>query len=161
MENKVVVVADKNGNIISRSLNNPDYGYIRVEHFGTQINDQGWLKNVKRYALIKGKLNDLLECNYKEGQQIPGKIVVRESLTPFNTENPDRDLKIAGNTGVICRLDDEPIYRQSFFTNNVNSFDELIMHNNSEEIKEVQSTLKDATASELIMKSLSSKEAKL
>ena len=158
---KVIVTSDDNGNVIAVSKNSPEYGYVRVEQVATQINDQGWLKNVKRYALIKGKLNDLLECNYKEGQQIPGKIVVRESLTPFNTENPDRDLKIAGNTGVICRLDDEPIYRQSFFTNNVNSFDELIMHNNSEEIKEVQSTLKDATASELIMKSLSSKEAKL
>lgn len=161
MENKVTVVADKNGNIISRSLNNPDYGYIKVEQFATQINDQGWLRNVKRYALIKGKVTDLLECNYKEGQLITGKIVVRESLTPFNPENPDRDLKIAGNTGVICRLDDEPIYRQTFFTTNLNSQDELVMHNNSDEIREVQSTLKDATASEIIMKSLSSKEAKL
>ena len=46
---------------------------------------------------------------------LPGKIVVVESLTPFNPENPDRDLKIAGGTGVICRIDDQPIYRQTFY----------------------------------------------
>ena len=29
---KVVVAADKNGNIIGVSQNNPEYGYVRVEH---------------------------------------------------------------------------------------------------------------------------------
>ena len=138
MNNTVTITADKNGNVIGISQNNPEYGYIRVEQNATQINEQGWLRNAKRSALIKGKVEDLMACNYKSGDSIQGKIVVRESLTPFNTENPDRDLKIAGETGVVCRLDDEPIYRQAFFTTNLNSFDELITHNNSEEIKEVQ-----------------------
>lgn len=136
---KVTVTADKNGNVIGISSNNPEYGYIRVEQLTVQINDQGWLRNVKRGALIKGKVEDLLECNYKEGDFIPGKIVVRESLTPFNPLNPDRDLKIAGETGVICRIDDQPIYRQTFFTSNLSAVDEFITHNNSDEIKDVQS----------------------
>lgn len=135
---KVSITADRNGNIITISPNNPEYGFIRVEQFATQINDQGWLRNVKRYALIKGKVADLIECNYKENQEIAGKIVVRESLAPFNPESPDRDLKIAGDTGVICRVNDEPIYRQTFFTTNLNSTDELIMHTNTDEIREVQ-----------------------
>jgi hypothetical protein len=132
------VTADKNGNVIGVSQNNPEYGYIRVEQQTTQISDDGWLRNTKRSALIKGKTEDLMACNYKEGSQISGKIVVRESLTPFNPENPDRDLKIAGDTGVICRIDDQPIYRQTFFTSNLNAQDELITHTNKEEIKEVQ-----------------------
>jgi hypothetical protein len=61
-----------------------------------------------------------------------------ESFQPFNQENPDRDLKIAGDTGVICRVDDEPIYRQTFYTTNENAVDELIMHTNANEIREVQ-----------------------
>jgi len=134
----VTVTADKNGNIIGISPNNPEYGYIRVEQNATQINDQGWLRNVKRSALIKGRVKDLMDCNYTNGSTIQGKIVVKESLIPFNTENPDRDLKIAGDTGVICRVDDEPIYRQTFFTTNPNNHDEFITHNNTEEIKEVQ-----------------------
>lgn len=139
MENKVRVMADQNGNVIGVSQNNPEYGYIRLEQQTTQINEQGWLRNVKRSALIKGKVEDLVATGYKEGTMLPGKIVVVESLEPFNAENPDRDLKLAGSTGVICRIDDQPIYRQSFYTTNLNAYDQLLSHNNSTEIKEVMS----------------------
>lgn len=139
---KVTVTADKNGNVIGVSAKNPEYGYIRVEQNATQINDQGWLKNVKRSALIKGKVEDLMACNYAEGEEISGKIVVRESLKPFNPNDPERDLKIAGETGVICRIDDQPIYRQTFFTSNLNANDELMMHTNYEEIVSVQNAQK-------------------
>jgi len=134
---KVKVTADASGNVIGVSQNNPEYGYIRVEQQAIQINDQGWLRNSKRSALIKGKLADLLETGYKQSTELPGKIVVVESLTPFNPENPDRDLKVAGSTGIVCRVDDQPIYRQSFYTTNPNAFDELISHDNTDEIREV------------------------
>ena len=134
----VTVTADATGNVIGISQNNPEYGYIRVEQIATQINDEGWLKTVKRSALIKGKVQDLIDTKYEADTEIPGKIVVRESLTPFNSENPDRDLKVAGSTGVICRIGDQPIYRQTFFTTNLNAQDEFIMHDNKDEIKEVQ-----------------------
>jgi len=137
--NKVTVAADKNGNVIGISPNNPEYGWIRVEQNARVINDRGWLRNSKRSALIKGKVEDLVASNYKDGEEITGKIIVVESHDPFNPENPDRDIKIAGDTGVICRVDDQAIYRQTFFTPNVNAQDELIMHTNADEIKEVQS----------------------
>jgi len=155
---KAIVTADKTGNVIGVSQNNPEYGYIRVEQETTQINDQGWLRKVKRGALIKGKVQDLIDCAYKAGDEITGKIVVRESLTPFNPNNPDRDLKVAGNTGVICRLDDQPIYRQTFFTNDLEAGDQFIMHTNTDEIRDVQSaqralvsmTLNNKSANETI-----------
>jgi hypothetical protein len=143
--NRVKVAADKNGNIIGVSQNNPEYGYIRVEQVATQINDQGWLRNVKRSSLIKGKVEDLLACNYKEGSEILGKIVVVESFEPFNPVNPERDLKIAGDTGVICRVNDQPIYRQTLFTSNQNATDELITHNNADEIRDVQAAQRSLT----------------
>ena len=139
---KVTVVADQNGNVIGVSANNPEYGYIRVEQTATQINDEGWLKHVKRSALIKGKVEDLVKANYTEGYQLNGKIIVKESLVPFNPDNPDKNLKIAGETGIICRIDDQPIYRQTFFTTNVDASDEFIMHNNADEIREVQAAQK-------------------
>jgi hypothetical protein len=135
--NKVTVTADQNGNIIGISQNNPEYGYLRIEQNVTQIDQKGWLKNVKRSTLIKGKVADLSASGLKAGSQLPGKIVVIESLTPFNQENPERDLKIAGDSGIICRIDDQPIYRQTFYTPDVNAVDELIMHNNTDEIREV------------------------
>lgn len=142
---KVRVVADDKGNVIGVSQNNPEYGYVRVQQTVAQVNEEGWLRMSKRSALIKGKVEDLVEMNYQENQEVPGKIVVRESFVPFNAENPERDLKIAGITGVICRVDDQPIYRQTFYTTNESSQDELIMHTNGLEIKEVQSSLKAIT----------------
>lgn len=139
---KVVVTADKNGNVIGVSENNPEYGYVRVEQTGSFINDQGWLRVSRRSALIKGLVKDLVETGFTEGQELEGKIIVVESLNPFNAENPDRDLKIAGETGVVCRIDDQPIYRQSFYTTNPNNQDQLIMHNNGDEIREVQAAQK-------------------
>lgn len=139
---KVVVTADADGNVIGVSKNNPEYGYVRVEQTVNQINDRGWLRVTKRSALIKGLVKDLIEAGLTSGKEIPGKIVVVESFQPFNTENPDRDLKIAGQTGVICRVDDEPIYRQTFYTSNLSAQDEFIMHNNTHEIREVQASLK-------------------
>ena len=139
---KVRVVADATGNIIGVSQNNPEYGYIRVQQVVSQVNDEGWLRMSKRSALLKGKVEDLVEMNYKENQELPGKIVVKESFVPFNPENPERDLKIAGSTGVICRVDDQPIYRQTFFTGNESAQDELITHTNTMEIKEVQAAQK-------------------
>jgi len=143
---KVLVVADKNGNIIGQSTNNPEYGYIRVQQHTVQISDQGWLKTVKRSAILKGKMEDLLSAEYKEGTQLPGKIVVIEALEPFNPTNPDKDLKIAGDTGIICRVEDQPIYRNSFYTSNPNAFDELITHTNTNEIKDVMEAKKAMSA---------------
>jgi len=133
---KVKVVADKNGNVVTVSPNNPEYGWIFVEQTTTQF-EGGWMKNVVRKTRINGKVDELVAAKFTAGQEIPGKIVVLESLIPFNQEEPDRDLKIAGKSGVICRYDDQPIYRQTFFTANLNSFDELINHTNKDEIREV------------------------
>lgn len=133
---KVKVTADKNNNVITVSPNNPEYGWIIVEQM-TAVLENGWMKNVLRKARINGKVEDLAQAKFTAGQELPGKIVVIESTTPFNTENPDRDLKIAGKTGVICRYYDEPIYRQAVYTSNPNLVDELIPHTNAEEIREV------------------------
>ena len=134
---KVTVTADKNGNIVKISENNPEFGFIRVEQIATQIAN-GWLRKVKRSAIINGNVNDLLDASFKDGQELAGKIVIVESFNPFNPENPDRDLKIAGSTGVVCRIDDQPIYRQTFFTSNQEAYDDLITHDNTNEIRDVQ-----------------------
>ena len=156
---KVVVTADKNGNVVGVSEKSPEYGYVRVEQVSSQINDQGWLRTVRRSALIKGLVNDLVEANFRVGKELPGKIIIQESLVPFNPQNPDRDLKVAGDTGVICRIDDQPIYRQAFYTTNDNAQDQLIMHTNTEEIREVQAAQR--SLSSLSMKKARSAEAEL
>ena len=142
MKSKVTVKGDKNNNVITVSPNNPEFGWLTVEQEVFQINERGWLKPTTRTALIHGTVKDLQRVGYTKGSEITGRIVILESLTPFNKENPDGDLKIAGNTGVICRVDDEPIYRKAFFTTNQNLNDEFISHTNTEEIKEVMDAQK-------------------
>ena len=80
---------------------------------------------------------------YEEGNEVEGKIVVVESLTPFNPVNPEKDLKIAGDTGVVCCIDGQPIYRQCYFTPNEKAKDVFISHDNSDEIIRVQKLNKE------------------
>lgn len=139
---KVKVRADETGNIINVSAN-PEYGFIRLQQKTLQISEKGWLKSVTRYALLHGKMEDLVESGYTKDTELPGKIIVVESLTPLNDKNPDKDLKVAGSTKVICRIDDEPIYRQTYYTANPEACDILISHNNSDEIKEVMNAQRE------------------
>jgi hypothetical protein len=137
MQAKVKVSADKNGNIICITKN-PEYGYVRVTQKITAINEEGWLRKSERSAFIRGLVGDLLESGFKKDQELAGKIIIKESLTPFNKENPEKDLKMAGETGVTCKVYDEPIYRQSFYTANLEAEDVLIAHTNTIEIREAQ-----------------------
>lgn len=154
MENKVTIVSDNNGNVINVSEKSPEYGYVRVEQNVASISNKGWLRLSKRTSLIKGRIEDLTSAGFKEGTQLPGKIVVVESFDPFNPENPEKDLKIAGETGVVCRVDDQPIYRQTVYTADPNAQDQLIFHTNVEEIREVQ-------AAQRMLTSLTQTEASL
>lgn len=134
----VTVVADATGNVINVS-ENPEFGYIRLRQETMKIGKGGWLRFENRTALIHGTMADLMKANYKANQQMPGKIVVKESFVPFNEKNPDRDLKVAGKTGVVLRVNDQPIYRQTFYTTDESATDELIQHDSDcrNEIREV------------------------
>ena len=136
MHNPVTITADITGAVVGMNSNNPEYGYIRVEQNAARISTRGWLTLNNRSALLKGTIEDLRAANFREGDVLPGKIVVKESLTAFNMEDPDRDLKRAGESGVVCTLDDQPIYRQTIYTTDTSEEDELIQHNNGDTIRE-------------------------
>jgi len=134
MKNSVVVVGDATGNVIMVSKNNPEYGYIRVEQTRTLVDDNGWARKKSLSTLIPGTVSDLKGFDWSAGEFIEGKIVVRESLTPFNDKDPNRDIKVAGSTGIVCTLEDQPIYRKTFYSDDVKISDEYIKHDNKEEI---------------------------
>ena len=151
MENqasKVRVSPDDQGNVIRVSKNNPEYGIIRLEQPRVVFNTQGWVNNKKVSALIHGKVEDLQSLAFNADTELPGKIVVREQTVAFNSKDPDRDLKIAGDTGVICCRYGEPIYRKSFYVTNEEEADIFIAHTNTEDINnsapEAKLHIKDA-----------------
>lgn len=136
MTGSVKVTANDAGQVVVVSENNPEYGHIRVSQERVIFDEKGWARKKGLSALIPGLVEDLQALGLSNGQSMAGKIIVKESLTPFNTKDPERDYKLAGETGIVCCLDGEPIYRKSFFTEDMSASDELIAHNNTDAIRE-------------------------
>tara|TARA_R110002020_G_scaffold36503_5_gene109790 strand:+ start:4836 stop:5438 length:603 start_codon:yes stop_codon:yes gene_type:complete len=140
MQDKVTIAPDDAGNIIRVSTNNSEYGYVRVTQENVAFTATGWVKKSVRGALIHGTVEDLKDIGIAKKKSLPGNIVITESTKPFSADDPDRDLKIAGNTGVVCCSHGEPIYRKSFYDQSGLQEDTLIPHTNGEDIKEAQGT---------------------
>jgi len=132
---KVTVTADSSGQAIVASKENPDYGYVRVEQTRSIVDDNGWLKNKTIAALILGKVSELQKAGYQAGQELEGRVIVREQTNAFNKKNPEKDLKVAGDTGIVCMIDDKSIYRKSFYNQDSEAKDVLVAHTNGEAIK--------------------------
>ena len=133
---KVTIVADDNGSVIRVSKNNPEFGHVRLTQEKIGFGSGGWVKKSTRSTLIHGTVEDLQAIGIADKKELPGQIVVKEQLEAFSSNDPDRDLKIAGDTGVICCKHGEPIYRKSFYSMDLDEIDILIAHTNGEAIKE-------------------------
>jgi hypothetical protein len=146
MNSKVIVLADDTtGAVVNVSENNPDYGYVRVSQVRTVVDDNGFLRRKQITALMPALVEDLTEMRLFSGQQLDGKIVVEESLEPFNTKSPERDLKVAGETGIVCTLGGYPIYRRTKFSFDTNASDVSVKHDNVEELRNAYA-LQNSTA---------------
>lgn len=115
MNSKVRVTADEAGNVIVKSKHNPDYGHIRVEQTRMVIDGTGFARRMKLSALIPGVIEDLKAFGWSANEEVEGKIITRQSLAPFNKKDPERDYKVAGETGIVCCVDGQPIYRKNFY----------------------------------------------
>lgn len=143
MKSKVKVTADEAGNVVVPSNNNSEWAHIRVEQERIVFDEKGFARKRRMSALIPGLLEDLKSFGWTAGQEIDGKIIAKESLTPFNAKDPERDYKVAGKTGIVCCIDGQPIYRKTFYTPDNNANDVFIMdengnpmtHNNGEAIR--------------------------
>lgn len=145
MNSKVVVKADEQNNVVISSQTNSEWGHIRVQQDVVAIDSNGFARRKTLSALIPGLVADLKSFGWKKDQEIDGKIIIKESLEPFNTKEPERDYKIAGKSAIVCCLDGQPIYRKSFYTLNNNAVDsDPIEHNNGDAIKAAYSTKVEA-----------------
>jgi len=140
---KVTIVPDENNNVIRVSKNNPEFGHVRLIQEKVGFGSQGWVKRSTRSTLIHGTVEDLQATGLANRKELPGHIVIREQFEPFSANNPDRDLKIAGDTGIVCigtNTDtgeiDAPIYRKTFYSMDSDEQDTLITHTNGNAIRE-------------------------
>jgi hypothetical protein len=88
MNSKVTVTADAAGNVVVPSMNNPEYGYVRVEQVKTIFDDKGFVARKPISAIINGTVSDLKSLGWTKNQVLDGKIIIKESTTPFSTKNP-------------------------------------------------------------------------
>lgn len=117
-----VKVTAKDKAVVIASTNNPEYGYIRVESVES-IFSNGWVREQKRSALVKGKVADLAKLNWKEGQSLPGKIVVIESTKePYAGAQP----KINPSTAEVMKFQGAAIYRDAIYTTDMSAQDILL-----------------------------------
>ncbi len=129
--NKVTVIESNNGSAINVNPNNPEYGYIRVGQTLSKFNQDGWLQSENRYFLLKGKLDELQNSGMTAGHTLPGKLVRQESLEPFDSYSQP---KVAGDSGVVCTVNGQPIYSRVVYDASGTMEDTLIAHDNKEEI---------------------------
>ncbi len=134
MDSKVKVTSDEAGNVIIPSKNNPEWGYIRVKQVRDLV-ENGFATRKPVTALVQGTIETLKAFGWQKNQELEGCIIFKEQLTPFNKNEPERDQKKAGDTGIICKVGDEPIYRKSFYIQKGGAEDILLSHTNGEEIK--------------------------
>ena len=136
MNSTVKIVADDTtGAVVRVSETNPDFSSVRLEQVRTVIGNNNFIERKTVSTLLQGATSDLTAMGFYAGQELPGSIVVEESLTPFNKKSPERDLKIAGETGIVCRVGDQPIYRRSTYSTASNAQDTLIKHDNVEQLR--------------------------
>ncbi len=136
MNSKVKVAANATtGAVVNVSENNPEYGYIRLEQTKAIVDDNGFLKPRTISTLLQGTVEDLQSLSFIAGQEVEGKIQIRESLEAFNQKSPERDLKKAGETGIICTLEGSPIYRKTTYDMSGSKKDTFVQHDNVAELR--------------------------
>jgi len=135
-QKKVRVVANATtGAIVNVSENNPEYGYVKLEQKRPFIDDNGFLKPRNISTLLQGSVADLTDMEFFAGQELEGNIQVKESMEPFSKKYPENDLKKAGETGIVCTVGGEPIYRKTIYDMTGSKADTLVQHDNVAELR--------------------------
>jgi len=136
MNSKVNIIEDDKGNVVRQSNSNPEFGHVRLVQTRVTFGNSGWVKKSNISTLLHGKLEDLQEMGLESMEFLPGKIVIKEQLEAFSQNDGDRDYKMAGDTGIVCCVDGQPIYRKTFFVADATAQDVLVAHDNTAAIKE-------------------------
>lgn len=136
MQSKVTILADDMGNVVRQSNSNPEFGHVRLQQTRVTFGNNGWVKKSNISTLLHGKLEDLKEMGLESMEFLPGKIIIKEQLEEFTANDGERDYKIAGDTGIVCCVDGQPIYRKTFFVADTTALDVLIAHDNGLAIRD-------------------------
>jgi len=114
-----VIAHPETGAVITVSKNNSQYGTIRLDSENVSF-EGGFVNKSRRTAFIRGKVEDLQSLNFKTGQMLSGKIVKKESFTPFyEGQRP----KINPSNGEIILTNGEETFLDYTYTSDANAAD--------------------------------------
>ena len=160
----VVIVKDDQKNSIRVSKKNPVYAHVRLVQERSWLSANGWFTQREISTLIHGKTEQLKNAGIGRKKNLPGNIYIVEQLFPFTSKNPDKDLKYAGKTGVVCKAADPDtgevlnIYRKTFYDAAGTKEDVLVEHINGDEIRKANNA--DATSiNEMVEKAVAKADA--
>lgn len=123
MKSNVTVTANENGEVVIVNSNKPEYAYIRLESSHTSL-ENGFMNTQKRSALISGKTADLKGAGFTKGQILGGSIIAKEQLAPFYV---GQEAKINPSTKATVTVGGQPVYRQTFYTEDASAVDSLLV----------------------------------
>lgn len=143
-EKRPKVQANQKGELITLSPRNPLWGWIRVVQTRHVFDEETGIVNTRFCsALLQGKVTDLEKLGLEDDMELDGKIIFKDTLTPYRSNSPEKDYKIAGKSGVVCSIDGQPIYRKYFYSPNPNAVDVFLQHDEAckKEIREAHEVL--------------------
>lgn len=134
MNNSVKVVANKNtGEVItSRTItdkegNSREVGVVMVQSKTLSgLSALGRVSTRTAFITLEEEAMDFLGDSLKDGHNFPiaGKICIEETLTPYvRKDGTPQEPKINPSTGEVITFQGQPVYRNSFFTEDVNQAD--------------------------------------
>jgi hypothetical protein len=133
---KPTVIPTDAGMVVRVNKENKAFGHIVLKHARLEFSENGFMDEKFVTCLVKGPIEVLSRMNWKPWQELPGKIVISESLTPFRDKSFEYDIKMSNREdGVILRVDDEPIFRRTYYSRSESREDVLIQHTNTDEVR--------------------------
>ena len=101
------------------------------------------------WCIHRGKVTSL-EAKYKAGEILSGKIVLEDTLTPPNPNDPSQGLKFPNKAcmeaGISLMIGDNPIYQLKWWDETGEVADTTIQHDNQAEIDQITNAAKTAAA---------------
>jgi len=142
MKNQVLVVENsKTGNVItmktikdSKTGESREVGSVMVQSKApTGLSRIGTLSVRTAFVTLEQDLLDYFEGELNHGEPFPmqGKIVINETLKPYifksgPKKGQPQDAKTKGKGGAVIKHNGKPVYRNSFFSTNMDEQDILL-----------------------------------
>lgn len=120
-KNVKVTAHPVSGLVVTPSKNN-SYGTLRVDSVHENM-ENGFLNIQRRTAFIRGLIEDLNSLQLKAGQTLPGKIIKRESFTPFYEGQKE---KRNPRTNEVILTSGKPTFIEYVYTQKENAYDEWV-----------------------------------